>query len=174
MTDQDDGSEPCTCAPCRERALRLRARTWRRLKRIDLTATPVPVMRYVGILLVAIAYLVSCAVIGHALTPLNDWLWAAVLGGFLLLPDVAGFGVAGIRVDLKQTQDEVTRLKQEVNAQARASSLAITAVGVEAIPNIIKSLERGGWQVAADQASGPARQWSGVQPGHSTATPAES
>jgi hypothetical protein len=131
----------------------------------------VPAFRYAGILLVAIAYLASCAAFGHPLTPMNDWLWAAVLVGFLLLPDVAGFGIAGIRVDLKQTQDEVTRLRQEVNAQARASSLAINAVGTDALADIFDKLKPSVSQVAADQASGPAKPWTGIQPGQSTATP---
>ena len=139
---------------------------------MDLTKAPGPALRYAGILLVAVAYLASCAATGHPLLPLNDWLWAAVLTGFLLLPDVAGFGIGGIRVDLKQTQDEVTRLRQEVNAQARASSFAINAVGTEAITDTIEKLMRGGGQVAADLASGPGKPWTGMQPAQSTATPA--
>jgi len=32
---------------------------------------------------------------------LSEWLWAAILAGALILPDVAGFGIGGMRLDLK-------------------------------------------------------------------------
>lgn len=58
-----------------------------------------------------------------------------------------------------------------MNAQARASSLAINAVGTDALTDIFDKLKLGAGQVAADQASGPAKPWTGIQPGQSTATP---
>jgi hypothetical protein len=35
--------------------------------------------------------------------------------GFLILPDVAGFGVAGVRVDLRQAQDDIKALQLRID-----------------------------------------------------------
>lgn len=53
-------------------------------------------------------------------------------------PDIAGIGIRGFRLDLKQAQDEIARLRQEVNAQARSSAKA--TIG----PIYIDSGERAG------------------------------
>jgi hypothetical protein len=92
-------------------------------------------------------------------TQLGDWLWAAILGGFLILPDVAGFGVAGVRLDLKRTEDEVASLRQEVNAQARASSAATLAIGDSAIAALFQQLVLAATQLRDAQATGPAAPW---------------
>ena len=162
MTDEDDGSGGvCQCGPCRERAQRLPARTAQRLKRLDLTKPPAPVLRYTGILIVALVY---CGL--GAPTALGDWLWAAVLVGFLVLPDVTGFAIGGIRLDLKQAQDDIAALRQDVNAQARAASTAGIAIGTDAVTAFTQALTRAATQTASDQASGAATPW--PMPGSST------
>jgi hypothetical protein len=37
--------------------------------------------------------------------------------GLVILPDIAGFAIGGFRLDLKQAQDEIATLRQEVNAR---------------------------------------------------------
>jgi hypothetical protein len=165
MTDKDDGSgSTCQCGPCRERAHRLPARTAQRLKRLDLTKPPAPVLRYTGILITALIY---CGL--GAPIALGDWLWAAVLAGFLILPDVTGFAVGGIRLDLRQAQDDIAALRQEVNAQARATSTAAIAIGDAALIALAQTLTRFATKTARDDASGAAEPWttpgSGTQPG---------
>lgn len=165
MTEQDDGSGggTCQCGPCRERSQRLPARTGQRLKRLDLTKPPAPVLRYAGILIIALIY---CGL--GAPTALGDWLWAAVLVGFLILPDVTGFAIGGIRLDLQQAQDDIATLRQEVNAQARATSTAGIAIGTDAVTAFAQILTRAATQANSDQASGAATPWkpprSGTQP----------
>jgi hypothetical protein len=148
---------------------------WRWLTSVDLTKPPAPVLRYAGILLVALIYLVSCGLAGHPLTSLNDWLWAAILAGLLILPDVAGFAIGGFRLDLKQAQDDIATLRQEVNAQARANATAGVAIGNDAIAAWTDALIRATRQATSDQASGAAAPWppsgSGTQPPQSTASP---
>jgi hypothetical protein len=132
---------------------------WRWLKSVDLAKPPAPVLRYAGILLVALIYLVSCGLAGYPLTSLNDWLWAAVLAGLLILPDVAGFAVGGFRLDLKQAQDDIATLRQEINAQARASSTAGVNIGNDAITAWTDALIRATRQANNDQASGAVAPW---------------
>jgi hypothetical protein len=45
------------------------------------------------------------------------WLGLVILAGALILPDIAGFAIGGFRLDLKQAQDEIATLRQEVNAR---------------------------------------------------------
>src|ERR1019366_4526788 len=58
---------------------------------------------------------------GAVTSPLKGWVPYVVIVGALILPDVAGFAVGGFKLDLKQAQDDIATLRQEVNAQARAS-----------------------------------------------------
>jgi hypothetical protein len=106
---------------------------------------------------------------------LGDWLWFAFLGGILILPDIAGFAIGGFRLDLKQAQDDIATLRQDVNAQARASSVAGVAIGNDAIAAWTDALIRAARQANSDQASGPVAPWSppgsGTRPAQSTASP---
>ena len=143
---------------------------WRWLTSLDLTKPPAPVLRWLGILLIGIVY----AAIG-APEQFGDWLWFAILGGVLILPDIAGLAIGGFRVDLKQAQDDIATLRQEVNAQARASSIAGVAIGNDAIAAWTDALIRAARQATSDQASGAAAPWprpgSGTKPQQSTASP---
>jgi hypothetical protein len=171
MTDTaGTDSGPCRCGPCLARAQTKHVRTWRWITSLDLTKPPAPVLRYIGILVVALIYLGL-----GAPTQLGDWLWAASIVGFLILPDVAGFAVAGVRLDLKQAQDAIATLRQDVNAQARASSIAGVAIGNDAIAAWTDALIRAARQANSDQASGAAAPWppsgSGTKAQQSTARP---
>jgi hypothetical protein len=64
---------------------------------LDLTKPPAPVLRWLGILLIAIGYAAA-----GAPTQLGGWLWLVILAGVLILPDIAGFAIGGFRLDLKQ------------------------------------------------------------------------
>ncbi len=97
-------------------------RAWRRITSLDLTKPPAPVLRWALLLILGLC----CWAAGIPLD-IKDWLGPIIIAGALILPDVAGFGIAGIRLDLKHAQDEVATLRQEVNAQARATSTAGTA-----------------------------------------------
>lgn len=83
-----------------------RVRFWRWLASLDLTKPPAPVLRWLGILLTGIVYVAV-----GAPEQLGDWLWFAILGGILILPDVAGFAIGGFRVDLQQAQEEIASLR---------------------------------------------------------------
>jgi len=63
---------------------------------------------------------------------LGDWLWFAILGGFLIFPDVAGFGVAGVRLDLKKTQDELNAVKLRLDLRQLQVSGGLHLYGEEA------------------------------------------
>ena len=108
MTDVAKAADsPCQCGPCVVRAKTKRVRYWHWVtEHSDLAKPPAPLLRWFGVLLVGIVYVAmgSPAVLG-------DWLWFAIIGGFLIFPDVAGFGVAGVRLDLKKTQDELNAVK---------------------------------------------------------------
>lgn len=143
---------------------------WRRLASLDLTKPPAPVLRWLGILLIGIVYAAT-----GAPEQFGDWAWFAILGGILILPDIAGFAIAGFRLDLKQAQDDIATLRQDVNAQARASSMAGVAIGNDAIAAWTDALIRAARQANSDQASGPFAPWSpsgsGTQLPQSTASP---
>jgi hypothetical protein len=144
-------------------------KSWRWLASLDLTKPPAPVLRWLGIVFLAIGYAAA-----GAPTQIGDWLWLVILAGALLLPDVAGFAVGGFRLDLKQAQDDIATLRQEVNAQARASSVAGVAIGDDAIAAWTDALIRAALQANSDQASGAAAPWpppgGGTRP-QSTASP---
>ena len=142
---------------------------WRWLTSLDLTKPPAPVLRWLGILLIGIVY----AAIG-APEQFGDWLWFAILGVVLVLPDIAGLAIGGFRLDLKQAQDDIATLRQEVNAQARASSVAGVAIGDDAIAAWTDALIRAARQATSDQASGAAAPWppsGGGRAQQSTASP---
>jgi hypothetical protein len=127
-------------------------------------------LRRLGIVLIAIGYAAA-----GAPTQLGDWLWLVVLAGALILPDIAGFAVGGFRLDLNRARDEIAALRQEVNAQARASSIAGVAIGNDAIAGWTDALIRAARQATSDQASGAAAPWpspgSGSRAQQSTAGP---
>jgi hypothetical protein len=129
-------------------------KSWRWLASLDLTKPPAPVLRWLGIVFLAIGYAAA-----GAPTQIGDWLWLVILAGALILPDVAGFAVGGFRLDLKQAQDDIATLRQEVNAQARASSVAGVAIGDDAIAAWTDALIRAALQANSDQASGAAAPW---------------
>lgn len=79
---------------------------WRWLASLDLTKPPAPILRWFGVLLIGIVYVA----VGAPEQP-GDWLWFAILGGTLILPDLAGFAIGGFRVDLKQAQDDIASLR---------------------------------------------------------------
>lgn len=144
-------------------------RSWRWLASLDLTKPPAPVLRWLGIVLIAVGYAAA-----GAPTQLSDWLWPVILAGALIFPDIAGFAVGGFRFDLKQAQDDIATLRQEVNAQARASSVAAVAIGDYAITAWTDALIRAARQATSDQASGAAAPWPpprGTGPQQSTASP---
>ena len=119
------GDGPCQCGPCVARAGKRTVRAWRWIASLDLTKPPAPLLRWLGIVLTGAVYAAA-----GAPTDLSGWIWAAVLGGALILPDVAGFAVGGFRLDLKQAQDDIATLRQEVNAQARATAHAGAVVAM--------------------------------------------
>jgi len=129
-------------------------KSWRWLASVDLTRPPAPVLRWLGIVFIAIGYAAA-----GAPTQIGDWLWLVILAGALILPDIAGFAVGGFRLDLKQAQDDIATLRQEVNAQARASSVAGVAIGDDAIAAWTDALIRAALQANSDQASGAAAPW---------------
>jgi hypothetical protein len=116
MTDVARTAE-CQCEHCLARAQKRHVRMWRGLATLDLTKPPVPVLRWTGIALTGIIYAAA-----GAPTRLGDWLWAAIIGGALLLPDIAGFGVAGVRVDLRKTQEDIATLRNEVSSRSSATA----------------------------------------------------
>ena len=117
-------AEPCQCPPCLARAHTKRLRAWRWIAGLDLTKPPAPVLRWALLLILGL----SCWAAGIPLV-IRDWLGPIIIAGALILPDVAGFGIAGIRLDLKQAQDELAALKlrvdmrQEVNFNFPAATV---------------------------------------------------
>jgi hypothetical protein len=76
----------------------------------DLAKPPAPLIRWVLLLALGL----SCWAAGIPLD-FKDWLGPVIIAGALILPDVAGFGVAGVRLDLKQAQDEIAALRLRVD-----------------------------------------------------------
>jgi hypothetical protein len=104
------GDDSSTCERCRATAHKRRVRAWRWLASLDLTKPPAPMLRWSLLLILGL----SCWGAG---LPLNvrDWLGPIIIAGALILPDVAGFGIAGMRLDLKHTKDELAALKLRVD-----------------------------------------------------------
>jgi hypothetical protein len=105
------GDGPCPCAPClaRAQARRVRAGRWI-VRHSDLTKPPVPLIRWVLLLILGL----SCWAAGIPLD-FKDWLGPIIIAGALILLDVAGFGIAGVRLDLRQAQDELAALRLRVD-----------------------------------------------------------
>jgi hypothetical protein len=137
---------------------------------LDLTKPPAPVLRWLGIVVLAIGYAAA-----GAPTQLGDWLWLVILAGALILPDIAGFAVGAFRLDLRRAQEDIATLRQEVNAQARASAVAGVAIGDDAIAAWTGALIRAARRATSDQASGAAAPWpppgGGARAQPSTASP---
>jgi len=96
-----------------------RRRVWRRRARsVDLERWPLTVLRWLAVLGLGIAWWAW----GAKTSPPHNWVPYVVIAGVLILPDIAGFAVGGFRLDLKQAQDAIAALRQDVNAQARATA----------------------------------------------------
>ena len=54
-----------------------------------------------------------------------------------MLPDVAGFGVAGVRVDLRKSQEDIAALRNEVNA--KSSAIANITISPEVFQNAVRT-----------------------------------
>jgi hypothetical protein len=150
---------------------RAHERNFRWLRRIDPGKPPLSVLRWLAVLGIALAWWAQ----GAATSPPHAWLPYVIIAGVLILPDVAGFAVGGLRVDMREAQEEIARLRQEVNAQARASSVAAIAVGDEAVARIVEPIIRATMQAISGQAGGAAVPWpppddSATQAAQSTAS----
>jgi hypothetical protein len=108
------------------RRLRFR-RKWRpRLGWIDPGKPPLTVVRWLAVLGIALAWWAN----GAPTSPLGRWLPYAIIVGVLILPDLAGFAVGGLRIDMREARDDIARLRQDVNAQARATASASATVNL--------------------------------------------
>jgi hypothetical protein len=114
----------------------------------------VTVFRWLAVLAISLTWWAN----GAPTSRLDEWLPYAVIAGVLILPDLAGFAVGGLRVDMREAQDDIARLRQDVNAQARATSTSIVAIGGDPA-DIIGKLAPGVIQTVRDQASGPVAPW---------------
>ena len=76
----------------------------------DLTKPPAPLIRWALLLILGLC----CWAAGIPLV-IRDRLGPIIIASALILPDVAGFGIAGMRLDLKQAQDELAALKLRVD-----------------------------------------------------------
>jgi len=139
----------------RLRRLRVWRRRLRRLRWIDPGRLPLTVLRWLAVLGIALAWWAQ----GAVTTPLKGWLPYVVIIGALILPDVAGFAVGGFKLDLKQAQDDIATLRQEVNAQARASSTSIVAIGDSTFAVLAQQLARAAAEVSGGQATGADTPW---------------
>lgn len=156
-TGSEGDGEQCSCEPCRERAKTRRVRFRRWLAgHSDLTKPPLPALRWTLLLILGLC----CWAAGIPLD-FQDWLGPIIIAGALILPDVAGFGIAGVRLDLKEAKRELADLRQEVNNQARASSISLLAVGQDpdTLAATVQALTRGAKKVFGDEASGEATRW---------------
>ena len=82
----------CQCGPCLAKAQEVRVRAWRWMAGLDLTKPPAPLIRWALLLILGLC----CWAAGIPLV-IQDWLGPIIIAGALILPDVAGFGIAGIR-----------------------------------------------------------------------------
>ena len=109
---------PCSCGPCRERAQKTLVRVGHWIAaHSDLTKPPAPLIRWVLLLVLGLC----CWAAGIPLD-VKDWLGPIIIAGALILPDVAGFGVAGVRLDLKRTQDELNAVKLRVDMRQQVNN----------------------------------------------------
>jgi len=116
------------------RRLRFR-RKWRRrlqwidpgkLRWIDPGKPPLTVVRWLAVLGIALAWWAN----GAPTSPLGRWLPYAIIVGVLILPDLAGLAIGGLRIDMREAQDDISRLRQDVNAQARATASASASINL--------------------------------------------
>lgn len=156
MTAEGNG-EQCPCEPCRERAKKRPLLLWQWLcKHSDLTQPPLPALRWALLLILGL----SCWAAGIPLD-FKNWLAPIIIAGALILPDVAGFGIAGVRLDLREAKDQLADLRQEVNNQARASSVSLLAIGLDPdkLTATVQTLVQGAAKLASDEATGEATPW---------------
>jgi hypothetical protein len=92
-------------------------RSWRWLASLDLTKPPAPVLRWLGILVIAIGYVAAGVPTQH-----YEWLWPAIFAGALILPDVAGFAIGGFRIDLQQAQDDINALRLRLDIRQQVTN----------------------------------------------------
>jgi hypothetical protein len=111
------GGGQCECALCLARAQKPAVRAWRWIAGLDLTKPPAPVLRWAVLLILGLC----CWAAGIPLD-IRDWLGPIIIAGALILPDVAGFGIAGIRLDLKQAQDELAALKLRLDIRQQVTT----------------------------------------------------
>jgi hypothetical protein len=102
-----------------------------------------------------ILQVLSCA---FALSPGERSFACALLAFFL---DSGLFFPLGVRVDLRQAQDDIATLRQDVNNQARASSLSILSIGGDPY-RLVSTIRAFTEKVNSDQASGPDTPWQGA------------
>lgn len=121
---------------------------------LDPGKQPLAGLRWLAVLGIALAWWIR----GAPTSPAHAWLPYVVIAGAVILPDIAGFAVGGFRLDLKQAQHEIAALRQDVNAQARASSLSVIALGNDALEKL-RDLTPGALKPLTDQASGPRAPW---------------
>jgi hypothetical protein len=108
----------CQCGPCLERAEKPHVRVGRWIVRhSDLTKPPTPLIRWALLLILGLC----CWAAGIPLV-VHDWLGPIIIAGALILPDVAGFGIVGIRLDLKRTQDELNAVKLRVDMRQQVNN----------------------------------------------------
>jgi hypothetical protein len=120
------------------------------LRWFDPGKPPLTIIRWLAVLGIALAWWAQ----GAPTSPVHAWVPYVVIAGILILPDVAGFAVGGFKLDLKQAQDDIAALRQEVNAQARASSTSIIAIGDTGLAAVAQQLASASTKVSADQATG--------------------
>jgi hypothetical protein len=131
-------------------------RVWRRrLHWIDPGKPPLAVARWFAVLGLALAWWVN----GAPVSVLHKWVPYVIIAGALMLPDIAGFTVGGLRVDMREAEKEIAQLRQDVNAQARASSVAAIAIGDQAIREVIEPIVGAVLQALGGQAGGAAVPW---------------
>jgi hypothetical protein len=84
----------------------------------DLTEPPLPTIRWALLLILGLC----CWAAGIPLD-FRSWLGPIIIAGALILPDVAGFGIAGVRLDLKQAQDELAALKLRLDIRQQVTNI---------------------------------------------------
>jgi hypothetical protein len=112
-------------------------------------------MRWLAVLGIALTWWAN----GSTTSLLKMWLPYAIIAGVLILPDVAGFAVGSLRVDMRKAQDDIGRLRQDVNAQARASAWAGIAIGTDAIVGLTQAIARAASEAIRGQVGGAAMPW---------------
>ena len=125
------------------------------LRWIDPGKPPLAVLRWLAVLGIALAWWAQ----GAPTSPVHAWVPYVVIAGVLILPDIAGFAVGGFKLDLKQARDDIAALRQDVNAQARASSASILAIGDTSIAALARPIARATAKVSRDQATGADAPW---------------